>query len=150
MAIISFILRIIIGGIFLVSGLAKISDPVRFLFTLREFRLFPESIVPFTAVFLPWLEFFLGLSVVLGVLYRTSALMLAGLNILFIIALGSVIVRGFEVDCGCFGLVADILKLPDMADWKAVVRNVIFVMLCTGMFAIDRTVISLEGYINEK
>ena len=149
MAIISFILRIIIGGIFLVSGLAKISDPVRFLLTLREFRLFPESIVPFTAVFLPWLEFFLGLSVVLGVLYRTSALMLAGLNILFIIALGSVIVRGFEVDCGCFGLVADILKLPDMADWKAVVRNVIFVMLCTGIFAIDKTVISLEGYIKE-
>jgi uncharacterized membrane protein YphA (DoxX/SURF4 family) len=149
MAIISFILRIIIGGIFLISGLAKISDPVRFLLTLREFRLFPESIVPFTAVFLPWLEFFLGLSVVLGVLYRTSALMLAGLNILFIIALGSVIVRGFEVDCGCFGLVADILKLPDMADWKAVVRNVIFVMLCTGIFAIDKTVISLEGYIKE-
>jgi uncharacterized membrane protein YphA (DoxX/SURF4 family) len=149
MAIISFILRIIIGGIFLVSGLAKISDPVRFLLTLREFRLFPESIVPFTSVFLPWLEFFLGLSVVLGVLHRTSALMLAGLNILFIIALGSVIVRGFEVDCGCFGLVADILKLPDMADWKAVVRNVIFVMLCTGIFAIDKTVISLEGYIKE-
>jgi len=149
MAIISFILRIIIGGIFLISGLAKISDPVRFLLTLREFRLFPESIVPFTAVFLPWLEFFLGLSVVLGVLYRTSALMLAGLNILFIIALGSVIVRGFEVDCGCFGLVADILKLPDMADWKAVVRNVIFVMLCTGIFAIDKTAISLEGYIKE-
>ena len=149
MAIISFILRIIIGGIFLISGLAKISDPVRFLLTLREFRLFPESIVPFTAVFLPWLEFFLGLSVVLGVLYRTSALMLAGLNMLFIIALGSVIVRGFEVDCGCFGLVADILKLPDMADWKAVVRNVIFVMLCTGIFAIDKTVISLEGYIKE-
>jgi uncharacterized membrane protein YphA (DoxX/SURF4 family) len=102
--------------------------------------------VPFTAVFLPWLEFFLGLSVVLGVLYRTSALMLAGLNVLFIIALGSVIARGIEVDCGCFGLVADMLKLPDMADWKAVVRNLIFVVLCTGLFVIDKTVISLEAY----
>jgi uncharacterized membrane protein YphA (DoxX/SURF4 family) len=149
MAILSFILRIIIGGIFLVSGLAKISDPVRFLLTLREFRLFSESIVPFTAVFLPWLEFFLGLSVVLGVLYRTSALMLAGLNMMFIIALGSVMVRGFEIDCGCFGLVADILKLPDMADWKAVVRNVMFITLCAVIFAIDRTVLSLEGYIKE-
>ena len=147
MAIVSFIFRIITGGIFLVSGLAKISDPVRFLLTLREFRLFPEVIVPFASVYLPWLEFVLGLSLVLGVMYRTSALMLAGLNALFIIAIGSVILRGIEVDCGCFGLVADILKLPDMADWKAVVRNVIFVGMSLVVFFGKKTVFSLESYL---
>ena len=57
----SFIFRIIIGGIFLIAGLAKISDPVRVILTLREFKLFPEMIIPFTAVYLPWLEFIIGL-----------------------------------------------------------------------------------------
>jgi len=37
--------------------LAKISDPIRFMLTLREFRLFPEIIIPFTAIYIPWLEF---------------------------------------------------------------------------------------------
>ncbi|HWR59610.1 MAG TPA: MauE/DoxX family redox-associated membrane protein [Thermodesulfovibrionales bacterium] len=147
MATVSLVLRAIIGGIFLVSGLAKISDPIRFLLTLREFRLFPEAIVPFAAVFVPWLEFILGLSLILGVLHRTGALMIAGLNMLFIFAIGSVIIRGIEVDCGCFGLVADILNLPDMADWKAVVRNVFFVAMCIAIYTIKNTSLSLERYI---
>jgi uncharacterized membrane protein YphA (DoxX/SURF4 family) len=147
MAIVSFIFRIIIGGIFLISGLAKISDPVRFLLTLREFRLFPELIVPFLSVYLPWLEFILGLSLVLGVMHRTGALMIAGLNTLFIVAIGSVVLRGIEVDCGCFGLVADILKLPDMADWKAIIRNVVFVGMSLIVFFGEETVLSLESYL---
>lgn len=150
MATVSFIFRIMIGGIFLLAGLAKISDPVRFLLTLREFQLFPEMSLRFLAVYIPWLEFVLGLSILLGVMHRTSALMLAGLNTLFIIAIGSVILRGIEVDCGCFGLFADILKLPDMADWKAIVRNLVFTGMCIGIFIIRKTGISLEGYLKKQ
>lgn len=146
----SFIFRIVIGGVFLLAGLAKISDPVRFILTLREFRLFPEMIIPFTAVYLPWLEFVLGISIFLGIMHRTSALMLAGLNMLFVIAIGSVIFRGIVVDCGCFGLLADMLKLPDMADWKSIVRNLLFTLMCIGIFIIKKTVISLEGYIKKQ
>ena len=145
--IISFVIRILIGGIFLLAGLAKIADPVRFMFTLREFDLFPRVITPFLAVFLPWMELLLGLSLVLGLLYRTGALMLAFLNFLFMLAILSVISRGIVVDCGCFGLFADALKLPDMADYKAVIRNVIFTSLCAYLFFAERTIFSLEGYI---
>jgi len=146
-ATVSFIFRIIVGGIFLFAGLAKISDPVRFLLTLREFQLFPEISIRFMAVYIPWVEFILGLFITLGLLYRTASLMLACLNILFALAILSVILRGIEVDCGCFGLFADILKLPDMADWKAVVRNLLFTGMCSGIFIIKKTVISLEGHI---
>lgn len=148
-AAISFIFRIIIGGIFLVSGLAKISDPVRLIFTLRDFKLFPEIIVPFTAIYLPWLEFILGLLVLSGLLYRTSSLMLACLNFTFMLAILSVIVRGIEVDCGCFGMLADMLKIPDMADMKAVIRNLIFIGMCIYIFKAKKTMFSLEGYIRK-
>jgi len=129
------------------AGLAKIADPVRFMFTLREFDLFHKAIVPFLAIYLPWLELLLGLSLVLGLLHRTGALMLAILNFLFMLAILSVISRGIVVDCGCFGLFADALKLPDMADYKAVIRNVIFTSLCLYLFFIEDTIFSLEGYI---
>jgi len=141
------IARVIIGAIFLISGLAKISDPARFILTLREFRLFPEEIVPLTAVWLPWLELLLGLCVLVGLLHRTSALLLACMNAGFLSAILSVIVRGIEVDCGCFGMLADLLGLPDMADMKAVVRNVVFIGLCLLIFFSRKEVLSLEGYI---
>lgn len=148
-AAISFIFRIIIGGIFLVSGLAKISDPVRLIFTLRDFKLFPEIIVPFTAIYLPWLEFILGLLIIVGLLYRTSSLMLACLNFIFMLAILSVIVRGIEVDCGCFGLLADMLKIPDMADMKAVIRNMLFIGMSIYIFKTKGTLFSLENYFKK-
>ena len=148
-SLIAVFARIIIGAIFLISGLAKISDPGRFILTLREFRLFPEVIVPFTAIWLPWLELLLGLCVLVGLLHRTSALILACLNAGFLAAILSVIVRGIEVDCGCFGMLADMLGLPDMADMKAVVRNVVFIGLCLLIFFSRKEALSLEGYIRQ-
>jgi len=145
----SFVFRIIIGGIFLISGLAKISDPVRFMLTLREFRLFPEIIIPFTAIYLPWLEFILGLFILVGIMHRTASLILSGIIVSFTLAIASVTIRGFEIDCGCFGLLADMLKLPDMADYKAVIRNVIFLGICFAIFKIKTTRFSLEGYIRK-
>ncbi len=147
-AIASFIFRVLIGGIFIAAGLAKISDPVRFLLTLREFDLFPEITVRFLAIYLPWLEFLLGLFLMLGLLYRTSSLLLIVLNAMFGIAIASVMLRGMEIDCGCFGLLADILKIPDMADMRAVIRNTLFIGMCLYIFLSKRTVVSLEGYIN--
>lgn len=147
---VSFIFRIIVGGIFLFAGLAKISDPARFILTLREFDLFPDITVRFTAVYLPWLEFLLGLSIILGLLYRASSLLLAFLNTAFMLAILSVILRGMEVDCGCFGLLADVLKLPDMADMKAVLRNAVFAGMCLYIFLAKKTAVSLEGYLSRK
>jgi len=143
----SVLFRLAVGGIFLVSGLAKIADPVRFLLTLREFQLLPGVLESFLAVYLPWLEFLLGLCVVLGILHRTSALMIACLNGFFIVAIGSVMARGIVVDCGCFGLLADVLHLPDMADGKAIVRNLILMGICIYVFRSEAHAWTLEGYI---
>ena len=139
--------RLVVGGIFLASGLAKIADPVRFLLTLREFQLLPGVLESFLAVYLPWLEFLLGLCLVLGILHRTSALLIAGLNGAFIIAIGSVMARGIEVDCGCFGLLADILHLPDLADGKAIVRNLVLMGMCLHVFRSETLAWTVEGYI---
>lgn len=148
-AALSFVFRIIVGGIFLISGLAKISDPVRFILTLREFSLFPEMIIPFTAIYLPWLEFILGLFILVGLMYRTASLLLAFLIGSFTFSILSVIVRGIEVDCGCFGLLADMLHIPDMADMKAVIRNLIFIGMNISIFMTKKTVFSIENYLKK-
>ena len=145
----SLLFRILLGLIFLFAGIAKISDPVRFIFTLRQFNLFSEAVIPFMALYLPWLEFILGLFLILGLLYRASAFLLACLNTMFAIAILTVVVRGMEIDCGCFGMFADILKIPDSADIKAIIRNVIFIGISVYIFIVKKTLFSLENYLKK-
>ena len=145
----SLLFRILLGLIFLFAGIAKISDPVRFIFTLREFNLFSEAVIPFMALYLPWLEFILGLFLILGLLHRASAFLLACLNTMFAIAILTVVVRGMEIDCGCFGMLADILKIPDSADIKAIIRNVIFIGISVYIFIVKKTLFSLENYLRK-
>jgi len=145
----SLLFRILLGLIFLFAGIAKISDPVRFIFTLRQFNLFSEAVIPFMALYLPWLEFILGLFLILGLLYRASAFLLACLNTMFAIAILTVVVRGMEIDCGCFGMLADILKIPDSADIKAIIRNVIFIGISIYIFIVKKTLFSLENYLKK-
>ena len=145
----SRLFRILLGLIFLFAGIAKISDPVRFIFTLREFDLFSEAVIPFMVLYLPWLEFILGLFLILGLLYRASAFLLACLNTMFAIAILTVVVRGMEIDCGCFGMLADILKIPDSADITAVIRNVIFIGISVYIFIVKKTLFSLENYLKK-
>jgi len=143
-SVLLFIVRVVLGGLFLISGIAKVLDPIRFLFTLRDFRLFPGSIEPWLALFLPWFEVVLGLLLVLGLFLRTCSLLLGILNAAFMAAILSVMVRGIEIDCGCFGLLADILHLPDMADYKAVVRNLVFIGMCAYLYRAGGTFLSLD------
>ena len=145
----SLLFRILLGLIFLFAGIAKISDPVRFIFTLRQFNLFSEAVIPFMVLYLPWLEFILGLFLILGLLYRASAFLLACLNTMFAIAILTVVVRGMEIDCGCFGMLADILKIPDSADIKAIIRNVIFIGISVYIFIVKKTLFSLENYLKK-
>ena len=145
----SLLFRILLGLVFLFAGIAKISDPVRFIFTLRQFNLFSEAVIPFMALYLPWLEFTLGLFLILGLLYRASAFLLACLNTMFAIVILTVIARGMEIDCGCFGMFADVLKIPDSADIKAIIRNVIFIGISVYIFIVKKTLFSLENYLKK-
>ena len=140
----TIMVRIVLGGLFLISGIAKILDPIRFLFTLRAFRLLPGIFEPFLALFLPWFEVVLGLFILLGLFLRTASLMLGCLNFLFMMAIVSVMLRGFEIDCGCFGLIADILPLPDMADYRAVVRNLILIGMSAYLYRSQGTLFSVD------
>ncbi|HWR97614.1 MAG TPA: MauE/DoxX family redox-associated membrane protein [Candidatus Methanoperedens sp.] len=143
----TLLLRAALGGIFLLSGLAKIADPVAFLFSLRQFRLLPGPLEAWLALVLPWLEFLLGLLLISGLLYRTAALMIAALNVFFACAILTVVARGIEIDCGCFGLLARALPLPDQADLTAVLRNLVFAGCGVLLFRQGRSPLTLEGYL---
>lgn len=139
----SLVGRAALGTVFLATGVAKIADPVGFLFSVRQFRLLPGPLEAWAALLVPWLELLIGLLLLCGLLHRAAALLCAALNLLFAGAIWSVIARGIEIDCGCFGLLADKLGLPDTADVKSVVRNLVFAGASLFLATRERTPLSL-------
>lgn len=111
--LLSILLRLGLGAVFLVSGYLKVEDPGRFLVDVQAFQLVSYPVAYATAMSLPWLEMFAGVGLILGVFYRGSLLWLSGLTGFFIYALVDAERRGLDLECGCFG---DWLVFPSL-EW---------------------------------
>jgi hypothetical protein len=97
------ILRFIVGGLFVYAGAVKALDPVQFGLDIDNFKILPWFISVRLAFFLPWLEIFCGLAVILRVLYRGGLSVLTLAVLVFIGATVAAKIRGLDITCGCFG-----------------------------------------------
>jgi uncharacterized membrane protein YphA (DoxX/SURF4 family) len=95
--------RVMLGCVFIYASLYKIRQPDLFAETVYNYQLTPEVAVNLVAIWLPWVELFAGGLLVLGLWVRGSVLLLNGLLVLFLGALGISLARGLDIHCGCFG-----------------------------------------------
>lgn len=96
------IVRICLGAVFLYAGMLKIVDTTAFAGSIAAYRLFPYFFNFLVAAILPWLEVICGVVLVTGWRTRPAAFLILLLNLFFTAALLSALVRGLEIDCGCF------------------------------------------------
>jgi uncharacterized membrane protein YphA (DoxX/SURF4 family) len=94
--------RIALGCVFIYASLDKIRHPELFAEAVYNYQLSPEVAVNLVALWLPWLELLSGGLLVLGVWVRGSTLILSGLMVVFLTALGINLARGLDIHCGCF------------------------------------------------
>ena len=99
---IEFVLRLLLGGIFVYAGAIKIIDPGRFLIAIRSYELVGDPWAAWIAVSLPWVEVFAGLCVIMRVLYRGGLMILMAATVTFLIAIAAAWFRGLDIECGCF------------------------------------------------
>ncbi|NLP11366.1 DoxX family membrane protein [bacterium] len=98
------LLRWFLAAVFIFAALGKIADPATFAEQIDRYRLLPWPAVAAAAVVLPWLELLCGLLLIRGRCIQGASLWLIVLNGVFIVAIASAIVRGLDIDCGCFSL----------------------------------------------
>lgn len=98
----SLVIRIILGLVLLGAGLSKIGEHLAFANAIANYRLLPDSWHLPLALFLPWLEILVGLGVLGGLLFRGAALLSLSLFVGFEVFVLSALIRGLNVDCGCF------------------------------------------------
>jgi uncharacterized membrane protein YphA (DoxX/SURF4 family) len=139
MKIVREIARVLVGGLFIFSGLIKLNDPVGTAIKLEEyfqvfsqdFAPFFENLVPaalFLAVFLSVLEVVLGIAVLLAYRMAATSITLIAMIIFFT---GLTFYSAYfnkVTDCGCFG---DAIKLTP---WQSFYKDVILVVLIVVVF----------------
>ena len=96
--------RIVLGAVFMYASFDKMANPETFASIVDNYHLLPYQLVNALAIFLPWLEFIIGLFLITGKWVKASLLIYNVLLIVFIIALGQALIRGLDISCGCFSV----------------------------------------------
>lgn len=94
--------RLLLAGVFLYAGFLKGSDPVGFAAQVASYQLLPYAFNYLVAASLPFVELLCGVLLFLNRRVRPALVILFGLNLIFMLALASLMMRGLDIDCGCF------------------------------------------------
>ena len=98
-----FTFRLTVGSIFTWAGLLKIIDPHGFAQSIANYKIFPQGMSLFLALVLPWIEVICGIFLISGIFRKASTLIISGSLAIFLILITVSILRGLDIDCGCFG-----------------------------------------------
>lgn len=96
-------LRRLIGGLFIYAGVVKFQNPQLFADNIAMFQMLPRQIINLLSLSLPPFEVITGTLLVVGRWQRVAIFSILVLTLVFALALGQALLRGLEVDCGCFG-----------------------------------------------
>ena len=95
--------RLILGATFVYAGYLKIQDPQALGDSIATYEILPASLISVVVLGLPPLEIILGVWMISGIRLRYPAFGLLALTIIFAVAISQGILRGLNIDCGCFG-----------------------------------------------
>jgi putative oxidoreductase len=94
--------RLILALVFVYAGAMKMADVVAFAGHVAAYQLLPYAVNYLIAATLPYIEFLAGMLLLLNVRVRPALVTIGGMTLVFMAALVSVLLRGLEIDCGCF------------------------------------------------
>ena len=141
--VLAFLFRILLGVTFLYACYDKILHPEAFAEAVANYRMLPDALVGLAAVVLPWVELVCGLFLILGLFVRSSALIVSLMFIVFSIALSSAVLRGIDIDCGCFS----VTRNGHSVDFGLILRDLGYLVLSLQVLVFDRGFLSLAAVL---
>lgn len=133
--------RITVGTVFLMVSLAKVVHPGAFANEIGNYDLFPEIIVNFSAVVLPWIELICGMLLIAGVRLKANSLIISILLIFFILSVGSAMARGLNIDCGCYSNIK-----AEKVGWNKIFENLSMLLLTLNIYFSNNKKLTLEYF----
>ena len=135
-----FVMRVVLGGLLVVTGALKVGHAPDLAAAIAGFRLLPAGAVGPLALALPFFELLLGGYLVVGLFTRTAAIVATVQFVIYAGAIASAVIRHIPANCGCFGP-----HDTAVADWPHVAFDLALALLSAfvayrapGILAIDR------------
>jgi uncharacterized membrane protein YphA (DoxX/SURF4 family) len=119
-----FLLRVILGGLFIISSFDKIIFVSKFEKVLNDYDILPQFLIHPIAIILPWIEFISGILLILNIYSQSNSLIMLFLLIIFISAIAINMIRGISEECGCF----DLLGISEKIGFGTLLRDFIFLL----------------------
>lgn len=120
----SLAVRLALGMVFLVSGAEKLATLDSFAHAIANYKMLPLELTNIAATFFVWTELTVAILLIAGAAVRGAALVTGSLLTLFIIAILTAMIRGLEIDCGCFNPAAGVE--PEQVGWPKVFEDLGF------------------------
>lgn len=134
--------RLIVGTLFIIVGVAKITDPQLFAKEIANYRFLPEFMINTVAITLPWIELISGLLLILGIRLRANAAIITILLFVFNIMVAIAWARGLDINCGCYSHIAQ-----ETVGLKKILENTGFMALSILVYIFPKNNLSLEYLI---
>ena len=115
---VQLLLRLVVGGVLLLAGIAKLADRMTFRQAVAEYEVLPGALERPFAALVPWLETALGMLLLLGLGTAVAASLAVPLFLSFAAAISINLARGRQFDCHCFGSVES-----EGIGWPALLRS---------------------------
>ena len=138
----NLVARIIVGTIFLIAAISKITDPAGFAKEISNYQILPDFIINLLALILPWVEFFTSILIILGIRLISSSIILITLIIIFNIAILIAMAKGLNINCGCHTKV-----MAELIGWRKVIENTILLLFSIYIYFGKGFKFTLENYL---
>lgn len=146
MELVPVVFRFILAGVFVLAGLSKLPFRHEFARLVRRYGVLPPRLIGPVALALPPLELLAGLCLLAGVATRPMAVLVGLVLCAFSGALAINLLRGNEIDCGCFTMTG-----PTRLSWMLVARNLVLASMAVavvlrppGSLSVDGTLFGLD------
>jgi putative oxidoreductase len=113
-----WVLRVLLAAVFAYAAVPKLIDPSEFATGIQNYRVVPDTLVGYLALFVPAFELVIALGLLLPGYQRGAALLATVLLVVFGGAMAQARWRGIDLSCGCFGAV-----LEAKVSWVTVART---------------------------
>ena len=142
----ALLFRLFLGCLFLYAGLIKIVDPPGFAQALYNYHILPGWMINPLAIVLPWVEVMAGAGLLAGIMIPGGALVVTGLLAIFAVVLGTSLMRGLDVACGCFSTSAT----AEPITWLYLVRDLLLLGMGVHILLFDQGYASLARLIQTR
>lgn len=123
--ILILLLKLFLGGIFVIASLDKFTDPQAFANSILQYKVVGPTLAMYTATILPALELLCGISLIIGLYPRGCELLMTIMLMGFTILVSSALLRGLDISCGCFSQDPNVSKIG----YHKIIENCGLIML---------------------